>query len=153
MRQTYLYIDNHQHTALLKGFSLLELIIALGITAIAGTTATLQISGIHHRSVLRAEATSIQMLLEESYLAALAYQHEVLVHLEAQRVYTSLNHVRTRGSHTLRKNVSLVLAPGQSSTIQFHPSISATPATLTLQSHALTCQIIISLRGRIRTTC
>jgi prepilin-type N-terminal cleavage/methylation domain-containing protein len=150
---TYLRTNSHRHDELSKGFSLLELLIALGITAVVSTTATVHIRGIQRRSVLRAEATSIQMLLEESYFAALAYQHEVLVHLDRQRVYTLLYPGMMRASHTLRDTVSLVLAPGQNPTLQFYPSISATPATLTLQSHGLVCQIVISLRGRIRTTC
>jgi type II secretory pathway pseudopilin PulG len=140
-------------SALPLGFSLFEVMVVLTITMIIAGGTILAISTFHRRNILKSETFAVQLFLEEIYARALAYQSDISLSLAPTRIATNQALGSQRRSYSLRHGVILVISPTQSKTLQFTSSISTTPATIKLQYHGLTCDVVISLRGRIRTTC
>ena len=136
-----------------SGFSLLEMMIVLATTLILDGTAALTVSTHRRRNILKAEMTAVQLFLEEIYAHALAYQQDLTLSLSPFQMATSQTLGAQRSRYLFRHGVTLALAPTQSKTLQFNSTISATPTTLIFQYHDLRCNLVISLRGRIRLSC
>lgn len=147
------YTTLRETSAPVSGFSLLEVMLVLAITLILASSAALTLSANHRHNILKAETAAAQLFLEEIYAYALAYQQNITLSLSPLRIATSQNLGVQRSSYSFRHNVTLDLLPTQSKTLQFNSAISATPTTLTFQYHDRTCDLIISLRGRIRLSC
>lgn len=136
-----------------NGFSLLE---AMGVVCLLGLLATIAapslVEGMRHRALVR-DTRALRLLLEEGYAHTLGHQEQLSIHLSPRGAELRALSGHALKRHDLSRDVTLDLSPKTELILQSYPSISFTPQTLTLRSFDTTCDIVISLRGRIRTTC
>lgn len=137
----------------IAGFSLLEALVVVSVISISLATATSSLATYQRGQSLSRAASSLRLLMERTYSHALASRQEMLVVIEP----TMARALTTSGQEEERLVFKAPLAPElrnyQPQEIQFHPSISASPATVTLRLGKSACSIIVSLRGRVRTQC
>jgi prepilin-type N-terminal cleavage/methylation domain-containing protein len=135
------------------GFSLIECLIALGIVGLILAGALPQLSAWRDSRLLRAEADKIRLTLEHAATLAIASLRTVEVSLNKNSATVRYQDGSTILVH--HRPPSLFLAPQGSNrdVLVFYPTITATPATLSLKSRTLTCSIIVSLRTRVTARC
>lgn len=136
-----------------NGFSLVEVLVTLGLISILASLAAPHLSAHAHRLVLRSEASAMRLFLERCAAYALSAQAPVEVALAKDSLTARHPGGAALGGHTLQHGATLEpLSQGESSLL-FYPSISASPATMVLTRGGISCSIILSLRGRVRFVC
>lgn len=137
----------------IAGFTLLEVLGALSIISISLTTAASSLASYHREATLSRAASSLRLLVERAYSDALATREEItlIVNPTGAFSYTSAGTELER--LPFRAPIEPLLKDDKIQELHLYPSISASPATITLRSGACVCRVIISLRGRTRIVC
>lgn len=134
--------SNHQ-----SGYSILELVLVLAITALIAHVSYPRIQELRESVLLSSEAARVSSILQSLATAALSTESEVV----AEAVGTTLRVTQGASSrvYTLRAPVQF----SSPSSIVYHPTGAVPPRTLVLTKASARCEIIISLRGRVRVAC
>lgn len=136
-----------------RGFSLLEVTVTLCLLSLLMASAVPSISRASRRLQLASEATSLRLFFERMYAHSLAYQDRITIRLSETHATAYTGDEKRISDHSLHHSVSIVLPARGELTLQVYPTISVSPATVKLRLGAELCDLIISLRGRARTTC
>jgi prepilin-type N-terminal cleavage/methylation domain-containing protein len=139
--------------ALSAGFTLLEMLVAISILAIGVTTATSSLAVYQRDGKLSRAASSLKLLLERAYCHALATRQELIVTVEPAMVITRTADGSERERLRFKPPIAPELRNNEPQEIHLYPSISASPTTITLRLGKSMCEVIGSLRGRVRTQC
>jgi len=137
----------------IRGFSLLDATLTMGILGIMILAAVNSFSSDARLNHLSTEAHSLRLLMERAYTHALAYQERITIRLNQSNAAVHSSNGKTLERYTYRHGVRLDLKDRTEITVLCNPTISMSPATLRLEKGSSTCSVIISLRGRIRATC
>lgn len=147
--------SNHvnDHCKFSRAFTLLEVLVTLSITGVVLAGATISLARYRRHSGLSRAVLSLKLLVERAYSRALATHQELVMSIE-QTAAT----IQERDGENLERlpfiaPVTPVLKENKPQELRFYPSISSSPATITLRSGTQECSVIISLRGRVRTQC
>lgn len=105
----------------------------------------------YERALLRGETRKIIGLIHEAkQISLLEYQIAMLsLRQDALRLYAGVE-------ENLRREISLstrIQVTGPSQDILFYPGIVSTPARILLQMNEHICEVVLSLRGRVRSQC
>lgn len=153
----YNYAPLVSRAALQTGFTLIETLAALSIVGIVITVAIPQFNSHTTGLALRHEASALQTFLELSAAYALTARTTVEIRANSEGLGKSITATQSDGTlistHRVQHGASLDLATSSTFPLSLYPSISASPATLILNKNSRSCSVIISLRGRVRTTC
>lgn len=135
------------------GFTLLESLVAISIITVGLAATAHSFTAYRRDAKLSRTVSSLKLLVERAYSHALATRREIVVVIEP----TNAKAQNTDGTEHERLAFKAPIAPelrnNQPQEIRLYPSISASPATITLRSGKSTCEVIVSLRGRVRTQC
>lgn len=134
-------------------FTLLEALVVISIISITLATATNSLVTYQRAQKLSGAASSLRLLMERTYSHALATRQEMRVVIEPTmaRALTSADIERER--LVFKAPLAPELRNNQPQEIHLYPSLSASPATVTLRLGKSACAVIVSLRGRVRTQC
>ena len=135
------------------GFSLIEILATLSIIGIVITLAIPQFRSHSTGLALRNEARALQTFLELSAAYALTARATVAITGSDKSTSASQSDGTILYSHRIQHGASLDLLASSALPLYFYPTLSASPATLTLTKNSRTCAVIISLRGRVRSSC
>jgi hypothetical protein len=91
--------------------------------------------------------------VERAYSHALATRQEMIVSVEPTLARAQTAGGLERELLPFKAPIAPELRNNQPQTIHLYPSISASPATISLRSGKSICEVIVSLRGRVRTQC
>lgn len=136
------------------GYFLPELLLSILIylTVILGCTISMAPLLLHN--ALKPEAKRLELALRRLNLASSHYESDIIFRCLDKKCLANI-----RGNNTLilqhffSDKVDLNLKSAQSNQVVFYNTGAVSPATFTLKEAFKTCSIIISLRGRIRSTC
>ncbi len=143
----------YAHVDKAGGFSLLETLLATGLTALLAMTGALYITSTRRHTRVLHETDAFRLFLERAYAHACAYQEIVTLSLSEKEATALRENAQVLLTHTIRRGVSLRFEPGQSKHLYIYPSLSSSPATLHLRDAGEECSLIISLRSRFRVEC
>lgn len=134
------------------GNSLPELLVGLTLLGAVITTAGPFFSGILHNQRLRHEARKLQIRLEDAALRAKVEETPIRVSFwknsyEIQKANNSKKYNFPDYIQFISSSLSFPLQ------VFLYPGGTASPKRIELQKGAQTCQVIISLRGRVRYSC
>ena len=136
-----------------RGASLIELLLSMAITSILFSIAAPSLSSLRGREHVLAESARIRLALEQGYISALAHDAVVVASFGDHGV----DLVFARGPSILHLSpppgVTVRMKSPDQKEIAFYPTHAATPATVLIESGSLTCSIVVSLRGRVRSLC
>ncbi|MFN4896360.1 MAG: Tfp pilus assembly protein FimT/FimU [Pseudomonadota bacterium] len=150
----HLSIGHRQNAAAFaSGFSLLETLIALSIVAVLTAVAAPHFANRTSALALQSESHRLLLFLERCSSYALTSRSTVEVAISSSTLSALQESKTVIAQHTIRHAAHLEPLPGGASSLFFYPSISASPATLNIIKGKLSCAVVISLRGRIRSTC
>jgi prepilin-type N-terminal cleavage/methylation domain-containing protein len=135
------------------GLSLLECMIVLAVFGIALASAAVDLPVIRERRLIRAEAESIRLTLEQAAILSVASLQGVDVEVKSSSISVRYLGGRELIARQLAPSLSLASQGRSREVLTFYPTISATPATLILKSRTLSCSIVVSLRTRVTATC
>lgn len=141
------------HTQHLSGFTLLETLIVLSITSIVIALAIPQFHTYTKHMTLRNEALKIRLFLESCAAYAIASRSTIEVLVSMTKLTAVQQGGDTLKQHVVRNGAELTLLNPPEIPLLFHPTITASPKTLTLKKIDMICSVIVSLRGRIRIAC
>jgi Tfp pilus assembly protein FimT len=136
-----------------NGFSVVEAVVTLSILSLLAAVAVPQFSAYTKKLTLRSEASRLRLFLERCSAHALTSRETIEVAVSRNTFTASRQGGGVTSSHTLLHNTYIKPDNNDEITLLFHPTISASPATLILTNGTLTCSVIISLRTRIRFVC
>lgn len=142
-----------EHPPMNRGFSLPELLVALALSSLMLAVSIPSIARWNSHRVLVAEGARLTLALENAYIAALSYGVPVTVSLKNNRVRAFVGESRTLATYAPHAGVVVANKSVEQGDLSFYPTHTATPATLTITSSSGECSIIVSLRGRMRSTC
>jgi len=137
----------------IAGFTLLEVLAALSIVSISLVTAASSLATYQRKSKLSRTASSLRLLVERTYSHALATRQEITLVVKPTAAVSLTRAGDTLERLPIRAPIEPLLKDTAAQELNFYPSISASPATITLRSGAHVCQVVVSLRGRTRTVC
>jgi type II secretory pathway pseudopilin PulG len=134
-----------------KGSTLLELLVVLGIIAALGSICTVMLPPLLEEKQAQRDLRQVVLALEQGKVCAASYKAEYAVNVQrtALRGESSAPPPCTRNVTVLSSN-SHIEEPTE---IVFYASGASTPRTLSLQHRNRTCEIKVSLRGRITSSC
>jgi prepilin-type N-terminal cleavage/methylation domain-containing protein len=135
------------------GFTLLESLVAISIITLGLATAAHSFTAYKRDAKLSRTASSLKLLVERAYSHALATRREMIVLIEPTEAKVQNANGTERERLTFKAPIAPELRNNQPQEIRLYPSISASPATITLRLGKSTCEVIVSLRGRVRTQC
>ena len=142
-----------RRSATLRGFTLVESLVVMTITGIVIGGAVMSLASYRRGSDASHAASSLMLFVERAYARALSTQRELTVVIEPT-VATILDEFGAPKERLgFKAPVAPVLKDKTSQEVHLYPSISASPATITLHAGGHACDVIISLRGRVRTQC
>lgn len=136
-----------------RGFSLPELLVALALSSLMLAVSIPSIARWNSRRALVAEGARLSLSLENAYIAALSYGAPVTVSFKNNRVRALMGENRTLSSYAPNARVVVANKSTDQGDLTFYPTHTATPATIVIKSSAGECSVVISLRGRMRSTC
>jgi prepilin-type N-terminal cleavage/methylation domain-containing protein len=135
------------------GVSLVECMVVLAVLGIACAVAAVDLPELRERRVIRTEAESIKLVLEQAAMLAVASMQGV----DAEITKNAISLKYQGGTSILVRHLPLslrLISQGESRhLLTFYPTVSATPATFVLKSRTLSCSIVVSLRTRITVIC
>lgn len=141
----------YQYSATECGSSLLSVLFVMSVGVSTSLLAARGFQSMHERALLHAETKKIIGLLYEAKQISLQeYQIAVLSLRQAPlRLHAGVE-------ENLRREIFLstriqVTVPSQD--ILFYPRLVSTPARILLQMNDHICEVVLSLRGRIRSQC
>lgn len=141
----------YQYGATECGSSLLSILFFMSIGVSTSLLAVHGFQSMYERALLRAETKKIIRLLHEAkQISLLEYQIAMLsLRQDPLRLYAGVE-------ENLRREISLstriqVTVPAQD--ILFYPGVVSTPARILLQMNEHICEVVLSLRGRVRSQC
>ena len=138
---------------LTAGFTLVEALIVMSILTIGLSTAVNHLATYQRDAKLFRVASSVKLLVERTYSHALATRQEMVVTVEPTLARARTASGMERERLAFKAPIAPELRNNQPQEIRLYPSISASPATITLRSGKRACEVIVSLRGRVRTQC
>ncbi|MGA1191092.1 MAG: hypothetical protein ACO3XO_02285 [Bdellovibrionota bacterium] len=141
----------YQYGATECGSSLLSVLFVMSVGVSTSLLAAHGFQRMYERALLRGETKKIIGLLHEAkQISLLEYQIAMLsLRQDPLRLYAGVE-------ENLRREISLssriqVTVPSQD--ILFYPGIVSTPARILLQLNEHICEVVLSLRGRVRSQC
>jgi len=133
-----------------KGFSLIEILIALVIISTMTALFNVSFGNIYHKSQLKTAAALIKQTLINSRLTAitqnLSVQHKILEKMLCTRTKKNQDWNKWNCKHLHGENINYYMK-GQ---INFSSRGFATPKTIKIHLGELTLSIIININGSIR---
>lgn len=137
----------------IAGFTLLEMLTALSIISIGLATAAISLATYQRKTKLSRAASSLRLLVDRTYSRALAAHEEITLLVKPTEAVSLTRAGDALERLPIRAPIEPLLKDTTAQELQFYPSISASPATITLRSGAHVCQVVVSLRGRTRIVC
>lgn len=134
-----------------QGGTLIELLIAIAISALVTMGAVLSISHLRH-SELRREARKLKDLIQTLALISRASKTELSVTIKADGYETETLPQFPKSLHQLPAQLSIT-AQTIPAKLRFFPSGAATPVTFSILENGASCQLIVSLLGRCTLRC
>ncbi len=135
------------------GFTVVELVAVLAVLALLASAALPFVQGVVDRMRLTNEALALKLFLERTYSHALTAREGLSIECAERSLAAYRKTGEILATHSLSHGASLDLSSLSDRKLLFHPSIAASPATLTLKRAKRSCRVIISLRGRVRVAC
>jgi len=135
-----------------QGFSILELLITLGLGVTLASVTVLQLSPMLRQSIVRSDAIAVAALVESTRIKAIntANRCEAILGLQRFSVRCSENRPSAYNyEHTFHAGVQ---ACKPKSFFMWERG-TGKGETLCLESHKKSCQVVISLRGRTSIKC
>jgi len=136
-----------------SGFTVIELVATLAVLALLVSAALPQLNGVTSTMRLKNEALALKLFIDRVYTYVLTAREG----LSLECAESSLTAYRSGGEivarHPISQGAFLDLESLEDRKLLLHPSIAASPATLTLRRADRSCRIIVSLRGRVRVAC
>ena len=130
---------------MLRGFSLLELLICIVIIGVISALATSRLPSLSKSLQVKHEAESLKILIEN--LTLLSQQKK-----ENQTLKLSLNSYLIKNKiYSLKTGINLTSSAGN--LIIFYSSGVNTPSTIKFSSESKVCKLVLSLRGRVQIKC
>lgn len=139
------------------GFSLIDALIALSILGVVAVVGAARVTELAARHRLRQGIDELRGVLEEGVMGALQREETLALELGENggmlQVATGEEAGTTLRTVKLPRGVQIDSAGESGSTILFYPSGVASPATVTMRLGGRVCDVVLSLRGRVRTRC
>lgn len=135
-----------------RGHSLIELVISLVIGASLLAVALPSLRGIQHSSVMRLEITRLVSMLHRARSEAWGSGQHRTVSVTAGKVSLRMDQQEI-ASYYPRDSVNITDGTGQDWNVYFYSSGAVSPISIHLSMSHAECRVIVSLRGRIRTSC
>lgn len=131
-----------------SGFSYVEVIAVVAITATLLSISVPSFINVNRSGLLKHEAKKLQLVLEDSLTRALL-QKEEIDFIGSASSYLIIDSV---GNKLVTGNFKpgITLKP---KTIKFYPSGVQSPATLHIKNKNKDCQLVLSIRGRVKVIC
>jgi type II secretory pathway pseudopilin PulG len=135
------------------GFTAVELTACVAVIALLTSAAIPQLRGVVDHSRISNEALALRLFLERAYAYTLTARESLTIECSEHLLVAQRKDGVVLSSHQISNGASLDLQSVPDHRLLLHPTIAASPATLTLRRADRLCQIIISLRGRFRVVC
>lgn len=137
-----------------KGFALFEVLIALALFGLLAAISVPSLGKQAERHKLRSESQALHRDLQRLILQSSYAGKQINLQLTAQsyKAYFPAD-MQELFSKNLHKLVRIDLGHNTSNEIKLYPSQVTTPATIKLLGADSSCQITLSLRGRVRLEC
>lgn len=136
-----------------RGFTVVELTACVAVIALLSSAAIPQLRALVDRSRIGNEAAALRLFLERAYAYTLTARESLTIECSEHLLVAQRKNGVILSSHHISNGTSLDLQSVPDQRLLLHPTIAASPATLTLRRAHRSCQIIISLRGRFRVVC
>ena len=135
------------------GVSLLDVVISIALLGILFSISIPAISDRYSRYALKVATSTLRGDIEILIAKVLAQEQQF--NLEINRLGYTIKPVTGEGKVTREfgHNIEALLPNGEPHLLKFYGSGVVSPATIALQKGGVSCQIIISLRGRSRVSC
>jgi len=133
------------------GFHLIEIAIVLAVLGLLATVSFPSLRLFSYRHALRSEIRKFAALLEGLSLESLQRETVIEVELSGGQYFIARPGRQDRGSFA--NPVAVAFKSTNLSHLSFFPSGAATPGTITFNSGDLTCNLTLSLRGRVAYDC
>lgn len=119
-----------------------------------GGIGLLTLPPLRRAAILRIEADRLARTVRRSALWALQAEEDLQLHLltDKWQLYRA-DGEQILATHQLSPLVQIDHLPPVGSTVTFYSSGVLQPISISLKNNSKQCQVIISLRGRIRTEC
>lgn len=148
--------NEHRKSKLLagiSGFTVVELVASLAVLALLVSAALPQLKGVTSTMKLSNEALALKLFIERVYAYVLAAREELSLECAERSLTAYRPGGEVAAKHVISHGAVLDLELLKDRKLLLHPSIAASPATLTLRRADRSCRIIVSLRGRVRVAC
>ena len=136
-----------------QAFSLIDLMVALAIATVLMAASWPSLIGLTSNKDLRIEANKLETTIEDLILKSSQAESDLSLILYSQRYQiVKSSSGETVESTSLKPSVSIALED-ENKEISFYSSGVNSPASIILKSKGRECRVILSLRGRVRTSC
>ncbi len=137
----------------MNGIGIFELLIYLTLTGIIVAINTIGLGEIQHKLAIdvKTEARKIEQFLTESQLMAFHSKRKFKLEI-LDKNFQLLQNERVKGSLKLNEKLTHKISTKEEK-IYFYPSGISSPGKVKITKDSQSCEVIISLRSRIRTQC
>jgi hypothetical protein len=139
------------HNITSSGFSLIDLTVAIALTSLLFSLSMLSVHAISDRREIKAEAQKLMRSLELAVFQSLNSEIETSLTVLSSG-YELERKVGTSIRYELPPNI-WINQKDRKRRINFSKSGVASPATIQLVKGDTTCEVTLSLRGRVRSSC
>jgi prepilin-type N-terminal cleavage/methylation domain-containing protein len=136
-----------------RGFTVMEVVAAVAVMALLVSAALPELKAVIDRGRLNNEALALKLFLERAYVHTLTAREGLEIACAEKELTAEYKSGEVLARHSISRGTTLDVELLANRRLLLHPSIAASPATLTLRRANRTCQVVISLRGRVRVTC
>lgn len=136
-----------------RGHSLLELLVCAATLAIVNASALMGLASWRARHAVTETTLALKDLMERAYVIAISQRREVAVSFESPNIVRASSSGQPLFSLMTQPSVSIKPKSPDQQSIFCYPSHSCSPGTILITSPTTQCSLVVSLRGRMRSTC